>query len=97
MRIDIARQNLLNEQTVCDVEGRPNPYRRRLVEWEPTSRTYRIIEDSSPFTLRFDPGHPFADVSGYVRFPNVDRAIEEVLILEAEEELARTSGKRSGT
>ena len=30
-----------------------------------------------------DPGHPNADASGYVQYPNVDLAIEQVNMLEA--------------
>ncbi len=36
----------------------------------------RITEDSSPFKLIYDPGHPDADELGYVAMPNVDTVRE---------------------
>jgi hypothetical protein len=88
-RIEIAQANILNERTLADSEGRPNPYRRRVVKWKPVSRTFQVVEDPSPFRVWFNPGHPLADSNGYVRYPNVDRATEEVEILVAREELER--------
>ncbi len=35
-------------------------------------RVTAIVEDPSPFKLKYDPGHPDADERGYVRLPNVD-------------------------
>ncbi|KZZ82854.1 MULTISPECIES: flagellar basal body rod protein FlgC [Bacillaceae] len=32
----------------------------------------KISDDSSPFKLVYDPGHPDADAQGYVKMPNVD-------------------------
>lgn len=38
----------------------------------------KITEDTSPFKLVFNPGHPDADGNGYVRYPNVDPLKEMV-------------------
>ena len=32
----------------------------------------QIVEDTSPFKLRYDPSHPDANAEGYVELPNVD-------------------------
>ena len=39
--------------------------------------------DQSPFRKVFDPGHRFADADGYVKYPNVDLAIEQVNMIDA--------------
>jgi flagellar basal-body rod protein FlgC len=42
-----------------------------------------VVQDASPPTRRFDPGHPDADASGYVDFPNVNPVEESVNLMEA--------------
>ncbi|OGC22106.1 flagellar basal body rod protein FlgC [candidate division WOR-1 bacterium RIFOXYB2_FULL_42_35] len=37
-----------------------------------------IVEDTSPFPRVYNPGHPDADVSGFVRLPNVNLSKEMV-------------------
>jgi flagellar basal-body rod protein FlgC len=43
----------------------------------------KIIEDSTPFKLVYDPSHPDAGPDGYVRLPNVDPLKEMVDLIEA--------------
>lgn len=43
-----------------------------------------IVEDESPFKLKYDPGHPDADENGYVMMPNVDVMIEMVDLIDAQ-------------
>lgn len=43
----------------------------------------QVVEDPSPFHMRFDPNHPDANADGYVMFPNVDVVSEMVDIQEA--------------
>lgn len=42
-----------------------------------------IVEDTTPFKLIYEPGHPDADENGYVRMPNVDMAKEMVDMIDA--------------
>lgn len=42
-----------------------------------------IIEDDTPFNMVYDPEHPDADESGYVRMPNVDPLREMVDLISA--------------
>jgi flagellar basal-body rod protein FlgC len=35
-----------------------------------------IGADQAPFRVDYEPGHPAADASGYVKFPNVNSLIE---------------------
>jgi flagellar basal-body rod protein FlgC len=39
-------------------------------------RVTSILEDQSPFKLKYDPSHPDADANGFVRLPNVDLVTE---------------------
>lgn len=41
-------------------------------------RVSEIVEDDSPFKMVYDPGHPDADVNGYVSMPNVDLLQETI-------------------
>jgi flagellar basal-body rod protein FlgC len=46
-------------------------------------RVQEIELDQSPFQKRHEPGHPDADADGYVKYPNIDLAMEYVNALEA--------------
>ena len=50
---------------------------------KPGVRVQEIKLDQSPFQKRHEPGHPDADADGYVRYPNIDLAMEYVNALEA--------------
>lgn len=39
-------------------------------------RVDQVVEDQSPFKLKYDPTNPDADKNGYVNMPNVDTVIE---------------------
>jgi flagellar basal-body rod protein FlgC len=42
-----------------------------------------VVEDQTPFRVRYDPSHIDADADGYVTLPNVDPAVEMVDMLSA--------------
>jgi len=44
----------------------------------------RIIEDDSPFKMKYEPSHPDADENGYVLMPNVDVVREMVDLIDAQ-------------
>ena len=44
----------------------------------------KIVEDDSPFKLKYEPGHPDADENGYVKMPNVDTIKEMVDLISAQ-------------
>ncbi|GGD68439.1 flagellar basal body rod protein FlgC [Paenibacillus nasutitermitis] len=46
-------------------------------------KAVRIMEDSSPSKLVYNPTHPDADTNGYVNMPNVDIAKEMVDMISA--------------
>ncbi len=88
-RMNVVANNLANAQTTHDVDGNPNPYRRKRVHFKPGApeitgsdtlgvHVHEIDEDPSDFRLVYKPGHPDADGQGYVRYPNVDVQVEMV-------------------
>ena len=46
-------------------------------------RVDRVVDDSSPQPRRYQPGHPDADPSGYVTYPNVNPVMEMADLLSA--------------
>lgn len=91
-RMRVIAENIANADSAGTKPGE-DPYRRRI----PTFQTSfdaevggRVVEvgrlayDMSAFTSRFEPGHPAADASGYVQYPNVNTLIETVDMREAQ-------------
>jgi flagellar basal-body rod protein FlgC len=46
-------------------------------------RVERVVADASPMPSRYEPGHPDADGSGYVTYPNVNPVMEMADLLSA--------------
>jgi len=46
-------------------------------------RVERVVTDASPLPLRYEPGHPDADPTGYVTYPNVNPVLEMTDLLSA--------------
>ena len=46
-------------------------------------RVDRVVADSTPLPRRYEPGHPDADASGYVTYPNVNPVMEMTDLLSA--------------
>lgn len=44
----------------------------------------KIVEDDTPFKLKYEPGHPDANEEGYVEMPNVDTIKEMVDLISAQ-------------
>ena len=91
VRMDVASSNLSNANST-DENG--SPYRRKIPVFEavldnsgdvPVYRVKikKIVEDPSPFRMKFDPSNPLADKNGYVRLPNVDPVKEMVDMISA--------------
>jgi flagellar basal-body rod protein FlgC len=83
-RMRVISENLANaDSTATDAAG--DPYRRRI----PTFRNEldaklgtRVVAlgpvatDPSDFHAKYEPGHPSADASGMVKYPNVNTMVE---------------------
>jgi flagellar basal-body rod protein FlgC len=89
-RLNTIAGNIANMNTTRNVDGQKVPYRRKFAVFEegrdtagsPGVRVGRIAEDKSPFRVAYEPWHPDA-VEGYVKYPNVELAVEYVNALEA--------------
>lgn len=46
-------------------------------------RVERVVADTTPMPRRYQPGHPDADSSGYVTYPNVNPVMEMTDLLSA--------------
>lgn len=91
-RMRIIAENLANADSAGKTPEE-DPYRRKIPTFKAVMdneiggeivRIGRIAYDQSDFTTRFEPGHPAADASGYVRYPNVNSLIETMDMRQAQ-------------
>lgn len=91
-RMRVIAENLANVDSAGQAPGE-EPYRRRIPTFEATFDPDvggKIVEvgnlayDMSDFTTRYEPGHPAADVRGYVQYPNINPLIETMDMREAQ-------------
>lgn len=87
-RLELLITNLANSQTTRTPEGGPyrrqdvvfetksfEPFWKVLAEVEGELQgvgVARVVTDTSPPQMVYQPGHPDADANGYVAFPNVN-------------------------
>jgi len=90
--MNVIAANLANLNTTRTPEGVPYRRRIALMTAEPLEdfqavldgfnsalskvEVSEIVEEVTPFRQVYDPGHPDANESGYVSFPNVDVVTE---------------------
>ena len=90
MRMRIAAENVANANSTAQTPG-GDPYRRRVPTLEQKTlndgvRGVRVTgasDDPSAFRLQYNPSHPAADATGYVKLPNVDALTEMMDLREA--------------
>lgn len=91
-RMDAIAGNVANVNTTRNEKGELIPYRRRITTFaagqagnpaKPGVRVSEITLDPSPFQERYEPWNKDAGPNGYVKYPNIDLAIEYVNMLEA--------------
>jgi flagellar basal-body rod protein FlgC len=85
-RLDAIATNIANAETTRTADG--GPYQRKVVGLAPSLdglgvRVTGLQADTSQGQLVYDPGHPDADATGYVRYPNVDVPTEMVDLMVA--------------
>jgi flagellar basal-body rod protein FlgC len=89
-RFETIQSNIANIDSPI-AEGSSSPYRRLMTIFEAQRtadggsgvRVKAIEESLEPFTKRLEPGHPYADDKGWVKYPNVDLFTEQVNALES--------------
>jgi flagellar basal-body rod protein FlgC len=86
-RMAVLAANIANKDTILDADGNYSPFQRRMAIFAPGDpstgsdqgvHVREIRLDDAPFMQRFEPGSPFADESGYVRYPNIDSTNETI-------------------
>ena len=91
-RMRIISENIANADSTPSTAG-GDPYRRKIptftseLDRELDTRLItpgRVQADSSDFRLKYEPGHPAADVNGNVKYPNVNPLIEMTDMREAQ-------------
>ncbi len=97
-RAEVVAANLANAETTRTEEGGPYRRKQvvfgsRNPEFQLALASRRVavhgveiravVEDTSPFIVRYEPGHPEANSQGYVAYPNVDPVTEMVDLMSA--------------
>lgn len=84
VRMRVIAENLANQSSVASTAG-GTPYRRRVVQFQPTVdrntgavnvKVDGVATDKSDFQRVYQPGNPAADGKGYVLMPNVNSLVE---------------------
>jgi flagellar basal-body rod protein FlgC len=83
-RMQVIAENVAKADSTAQRPG-GDPYRRKI----PTFRSEvdraleantvtmgKVRQDPTDFRTKYEPGHPAADQSGYVKYPNVNSVIE---------------------
>ena len=94
IRMNVIANNIANAMTTRTPQG--GAFRRQLAIFRGDQitrgitpdrmgvRVKRVVGDPSPFRQVYDPGHPDADASGYVEYPNINIAVEMTDLISAQ-------------
>ncbi|AVF04951.1 MULTISPECIES: flagellar basal body rod protein FlgC [Devosia] len=91
-RMRVIAENIANADSAGKAPG-DEPYRRRIPTFQASYDAEvggRVVEigrlayDMSDFSSRYEPGHPAADESGFVQYPNVNTLVETVDMRQAQ-------------
>jgi len=91
-RMRVIAENIANADSAAKSID-DDPYRRKIPTFKAEFdrelggfevKIGRMANDMSDFQTRYEPGHPAADASGYVRYPNVNPLIEQMDMREAQ-------------
>jgi flagellar basal-body rod protein FlgC len=91
-RMRIISENIANADSTPSTPG-ADPYRRKVASFSSEldrSLDVRLVElgktqtDTSDFRLKYEPGHPAADATGNVKYPNVNSLLEMADMREAQ-------------
>ncbi|GMU94453.1 MAG: hypothetical protein AMXMBFR4_35110 [Candidatus Hydrogenedentota bacterium] len=93
-RMNIIANNIAN--AMSPTTGKGGAFRRQMAILAGESiragiapdklgvRVDKVVADHSPLRRVFEPGSPFADADGYVKYPNVDLSVEMVDLVSAQ-------------
>lgn len=95
-RLESITANIVNKDTILDENGQNNPFQRRVVFFSPGDPTgatpearamgvqVKEIGTETGFELKYEPGNPYADKAGYVKYPAINPVFEQMNALEAQ-------------
>lgn len=84
VRMRIIAENLANQDSVATAPG-DEPYRRKSLSFQnvlnreagvKNVQVKEVLYDQTEFGSRYDPGHPAADDTGYIKTTNVNGLVE---------------------
>lgn len=84
VRMRIIAENLANQDSVATAPGE-DPYRRKSLTFQNVLdresgvnkvEVKKVLYDQAEFGMRYDPGHPAADDTGYIKTTNVNGLVE---------------------
>lgn len=91
-RMRVIAENIANADSTAKTAG-VDPYRRKIPTFQSEiDRTLdarvvsmgRLKTDQSDFQSKYQPGHPAADATGHVKYPNVNSLVEMTDMREAQ-------------
>lgn len=91
-RMRVISENIANADSTAQQPG-GDPYRRKVPTFQAeVDRALeakvvslgRVRPDGSDFRVKYEPNHPAADPSGYVKYPNVNTLVEMTDMREAQ-------------
>ncbi|MDP2072235.1 flagellar basal body rod protein FlgC [Methylotenera sp.] len=89
-RLNAVASNLANADSATSANGTPYKAKQVVFSATPTAsqdasgvKVLRVVEDSSPGKVVYDPKHPLANEKGYVTMPNVNVTEEMVNMISA--------------
>lgn len=91
-RMKLISQNIANAN-VTGATSQDEPYTRKVLHvkkiYDPklgaeTTVIDKVAKHKSEYMMKYEPSHPAADASGYVKYPNVDPVMEMVDAKEAQ-------------
>lgn len=89
-RLNAVASNLANADSTTSADGKP--YKAKQVVFTPIAtqspvasgvKVAKVVEDTAPPKVVYDPKHPMADAKGYVTMPNVNVTEEMVNMISA--------------
>lgn len=89
-RLNAVASNLANADSTTSADGKP--YKAKQVVFTPIAtqspvasgvKVAKVVEDTAPPKVVYDPKHPMADAKGYVSMPNVNVTEEMVNMISA--------------
>ncbi len=89
-RLNAVASNLANADSATSANGTPYKAKQVVFSAIPSNspdvsgvKVQKVIEDTSPPKVVYDPKHPLADEKGYVTMPNVNVTEEMVNMISA--------------